>query len=544
ADVVNQALEQVQARVAAVSAAMRALTATGAEHGLPTESDALDTVEEAVETFRRLADDWLDRHQEVVNARAAATVAAEVAATSQENAHTLAASSTERDGEAQRVHAKLAGVEAAIGPGYRQVLDEIADLRSRLAELAKQRATMAQALRGLDGRAGELNTKRVVDGERRDTAIAARDAHATRFRRLGTSTLTADARLDLPDGVRPTLEAARTAATGLGSIPYTARNIKDAETRLTDAVHQCRQTLADRAELVLDPDEDVQILTATVDGVRIGAAHLHDSVRDERDRAHAEITDGERDLFDRTLTGNTRRHIADRIRQANALVADMNARLERVRTASRIAVQILWRVDPTLPAATRLARDLLLRDPTQLGEPDRETLHAFLRGRLDEARDNDDTTGWEELLLRVFDYTAWHQFIVRIDRGTEQGWQPLTKKLHGALSGGEKAIALHLPLFAALAAHYQSAPRAPRLILLDEVFVGVDSTNRGQVFELLTSLDLDLMITSDHEWCMYRELDGIAIHTLITGDGTDDAVTTARFTWDGIRLTDAAGQPL
>ncbi len=36
---------------------MRALTATGAEHGLPTEPEALDTVEEAVETFRRLADD-------------------------------------------------------------------------------------------------------------------------------------------------------------------------------------------------------------------------------------------------------------------------------------------------------------------------------------------------------------------------------------------------------------------------------------------------------------------------------------------------------
>lgn len=53
------------------------------------------------------------------------------------------------------------------------------------------------------------------------------------------------------------------------------------------------------------------------------------------------------------------------------------------------------------------------------------------------------------------------QFVVQVDRG--------------------KAIVLHLPLFAA---HYQSTPTAPRLILLDEVFVGVDGTNRGQLLEL------------------------------------------------------------
>ncbi|MCX5093582.1 hypothetical protein OOK36_32785 [Streptomyces sp. NBC_00365] len=40
-------------------------------------------------------------------------------------------------------------------------------------------------------------------------------------------------------------------------------------------------------------------------------------------------------------------------------------------------------------------------------------------------------------------------------------------------------------------------PEAPRLILLDEVFVGVDATNRGQVFALPCSLDLDLLLTSE-----------------------------------------------
>ncbi|GHH73479.1 hypothetical protein GCM10018793_12080 [Streptomyces sulfonofaciens] len=45
----------------------------------------------------------------------------------------------------------------------------------------------------------------------------------------------------------------------------------------------------------------------------------------------------------------------------------------------------------------------------------------------------------------------------------------------------------------------------------------MDTTNRGQVFALLSALDLDLILTTDHEWCTFRELSGIAVHQSITG---------------------------
>ena len=59
----------------------------------------------------------------------------------------------------------------------------------------------------------------------------------------------------------------------------------------------------------------------------------------------------------------------------------------------------------------------------------------------------------------------------------------------------------------------------------------------GRVFHacLVTMPEL----TSDHEWCTYAELRGIGIHQLITGSNGDDAVTTARFTWDGQSLASA-----
>ena len=280
----------------------------------------------------------------------------------------------------------------------------------------------------------------------------------------------------------------------------------------------------------------MQIFTAVVDGLRVGTAELLDILRGEAEQSRREITDRERELFDQTLTGDTRRHLAARIRQANELVDGMNGRLERVRTASKVSVRLVWQIAPDLPPGTKAARDLLLRDPVRLTESDRESLHRFFRERIEQARADDTATNWQQQLAQVFDYTAWHQFVVKVDRANGDGWQLLTKKLHGALSGGEKAIALHLPLFAAVAAHYQAVPQAPRVILLDEVFVGVDTVNRGQIFALLSALDLDLVLTSDHEWCTYSDLSGISIHQLITGNDGDDAVTTARFTWNGRSL--------
>jgi hypothetical protein len=179
----------------------------------------------------------------------------------------------------------------------------------------------------------------------------------------------------------------------------------------------------------------------------------------------------------------------------------------------------------------KAARELLLKAPDKLDADERALLRAFLSDRVNALRESDDPRPWSEQLKDVFDYTAWHEFHVQFDKGA--GWSRLTRRLHSNLSGGEKAVSLHLPLFAALASHYETSPTSPRLLLLDEVLVGVDRANRGQVFELVSALDLDAVLTSEHEWGDYAELDGIAIHQVIASRPGDDLVTTVRYVWDG-----------
>ncbi|MGP4026998.1 TIGR02680 family protein [Actinomadura sp. 3N407] len=534
--------KRLRDREAAVSAALRALTALGAEHGLPVSEPALDALAEAVRDVRENGNVWVQHCEALLSAESRAASAEGIAVDYEATAAESGDRAREEAETAVELAAKLAAIDASIGAEHKEVLENLRAARAEAEQCRVRGESLREELLELEKRIGRLEEAVSTAEQARDEAVAGRDRAAARFRHLVTGHLPDDAGLDVrlaaEDGVKATLECARSVGVSLDKTPHEPKNVREAEGRLSEAMHHARDVLADQADLELVQDDDVQVLTATMNGVRVGAAELSAALRAERDQRRQDITDKERDLFDRTLAGDTRRHLADRIRQATELVEGMNRRLERVRTASQVAVRLVWQVDPQQSAGIRAARDLLLRDPTRLNEQDREALYRFFRDRVEEARAANTAASWEEQLMEVLDYTAWHRFTVRLERGDGKGWQDLTRKLHGALSGGEKAIALHLPLFAAVAAHYQTDSGCPRFILLDEVFVGVDTANRGQVFDLLVNLELDLVLTSDHEWCDYRELDGIAIHQLITGDG-DDAVTTARFVWDGHR-TEAA----
>jgi uncharacterized protein (TIGR02680 family) len=539
-DAVAEAEGEVRGAEDGVRQALRNLTVAAADSALPASADGLKAVAEALRALRALADTWMDF---AIKEELQASIAAKATATANRSRQ-----QADRDGEqadrysteAAGYQAKLNLVEQAVAAEYRETLAALEQLEHSLSACRARREEITTERVRLGKLSGELRGKLSGDEEASQAATGRRDVAAADFRGLRDTGFIADAGLraslgDL-DGTRAALLAARQVAEELTTVPYEPRLIKEVEARLAQAIHDVQQALAGHADLALEPDANGRlVLTATVDGLRMGASELHQNLLEEHRRAEAELTAYEEELFDEILTGAARRQVADRIRLADQLVTGMNDQLQQVTTASSMRVRLRWQVDPNLPTGTREARDLLLRDPASLPEADRLALHQFFRARIEQVRGANTAAGWEQQLLQMLDYTAWHQFVVQTDKDDGHGWVELTRRRHAALSGGEKAIVLHLPLFAAAATHYRTAPEAPRVILLDEVFVGVDSDNRGQLLRLLVDFDLDLVLTSDHEWCTYVELDGIAIHQLITGSD-DDAVTTARFVWNGTRV--------
>ncbi|TWP52550.1 TIGR02680 family protein [Lentzea tibetensis] len=462
--------------------------ASQAVHDTAVSEHELDDVLDAVSAFRAAGDRWLDERRAAGVAELAATTARSRATTSREHAD-----------DAERAATAHAQEEEELGAAIGSAID-----RDQLSARKQEIETELQDVRGqrstLERVVGALEEKRKADAEAHREAAEA------------------DARLQhLMSG--PLAEYVRLDAT-----PREPLSIADAERRLANAVQDARLLLSSRVQLALEPDEDVTVLTATLDWKPLSLAALVEFSRDQRDRMSEQVVAGERELADRTLTPDIRGQIAERIQAADELVDLVNQRLERVRTASKLRVRLALQVDPQASQA----RDLLTKDP--LTDAEREVLHRFFRERLDELR----TAGTEQQLAHVLDYPAWHRFVVQVDRG--DGWQPLTKRTHRALSAGEKALVRHLSHVAVTAAHYQAAPDGPRLIALDDVFAAVDHANRARLLELLVAFDVDPVLTSDDEWCAYRELPGIAIHQLITGPD-DDAVTTVRFTWDGDSVT-------
>lgn len=524
------------------------LRTLAARHRLPADGEALETARSALGSLGEAVETWLDGRVELFELAGKREQHRESAETAQAEAALAARTAAGAAREARELNARLAAMDATVGVEHRKVQERVALGERRLKELREALATTRSEQNTAQARRGELLADVRVLQERSGAAHAARDTSAERFRALLDTTLLEDSGLEPPGTdlttVRGALDAARAITAASARADHSPERISGARAKVAEAMHDAREALARRAylELLTDgADGEVQRVSALLDGVRVGARGLYEALLEEQRVRSADLTGEERELFDRVLTGDTRRHLAERIRRATGLVAGMNERLSRVRTASRISVRLRWEVAPDAPAGTEKARELLVKDPRMLGEADRAALHTFFRERIDDVRAEDSAAGWEEHLTQVLDYTSWHRFTVELDRDDGRGWQRLTRREHGGLSGGEKAIALHLPLFAAVAAHYATDPEAPRFILLDEVFVGVDSTNRGQIFALLVDLGLDLVLTSDHEWCTYTELDGIAIHQLVPADPDedDDAVTTVRWVWTGSALEEA-----
>ena len=92
---------------------------------------------------------------------------------------------------------------------------------------------------------------------------------------------------------------------------------------------------------------------------------------------------------------------------------------------------------------------------------------------------------WEARLRETLDYRSWHRFTLQLGHRDWEGVQPATPRRLQRLSTGERSIVLHLPMLASIAAHYTDEAGqpagCPRLILLDELFAGVDAANRSAV---------------------------------------------------------------
>lgn len=224
----------------------------------------------------------------------------------------------------------------------------------------------------------------------------------------------------------------------------------------------------------------------------------------------------ERSLLEEHLEKEVAANLQRMIRDTEERVAAINAELYKRPTSTGMRYRLVWEVlpesDENAVPGLAVARKRLLNtsaDAWSAQERQQESGTLF------------------ETLARALDYRRWHSFSV--ERNQDRQWKPLS----GPASSGERALGLTVPLFAAASSHYESSDRrAPRLVLLDEAFAGIDDEARASCMGLIREFDLDFVMTSEREWGCYAELPGLSICQLVRREGMD-AVFVSRWTWDG-----------
>jgi SbcC/RAD50-like, Walker B motif len=442
-----------------------------------------------------------------------------------------------------RVHTEAE--ELAVSPdglAATEALKRVDALRAELASLGKTIEARETRLRSASvvlgaakQRVGGLDEKHRGSVERRESAAG----DLICLIREGALAIGLDPEFDASGDWSMTraLEVARQRIEAqLGGEPITPQSMDNARTRLTDAFRELTATLAAYApSLEWHLDGRMPSTTAVYNDRAVSIIELRERVAAERDEQEELFNKAEADLIERYLLGEVADHLRERVMSAEGQVTAINRMLRDHRTASGMYLSLRWSRNVE-NARHQDALQSLMTDPSLLREDQRTTLREFFQERIRGARDQSDNRTWREHLLEALDYRQW--FRLSILKHQDGRTELFSDREFTVGSGGEKSVSLHLPLFAAAAAYYDSAARpAPRVVVLDEVFVGIDTRMRGSCLDMVRDFDLDLVMTSAEELGTYAEVPALGIYHMVR-DHTVRGVLCEHWVWNGEDLVE------
>ena len=341
----------------------------------------------------------------------------------------------------------------------------------------------------------------------------------------------------LPPGVAGILDAF--AAAGRGGRQVTEGTLKNTADRMSVALKDFTEALAACDEDYRVDWEPGAVVTVHVidDEGRKPAAQFATRIAERAADQGVLLAERERKVLEDELLAELAQQIHGRVIAARDLTRNMNSDTRSKPMSSGIAIGIRWTQSDKITDRQRATSRLLERDspgPERLSE-----LRGLLREMIREYRAGHSRATYREALGSVLDYRSWHVFeLMAIQPGEPEA--RLTRAKHSVMSGGEKSAAIHLPLFAAANALYSSAKdHCPRMIALDEAFVGIDERYKPDLFGLAVKFDLDLFMTGHDLWVTAATVPMIA-HYDMYHDKTTRTVSSLLMLWDGEQLVDAS----
>jgi len=280
-------------------------------------------------------------------------------------------------------------------------------------------------------------------------------------------------------------------------------------------------------------------ISCFVNGKKVGLKDLSNYIEETMEETKNLVDDEDRHLFEEILIGAVGRKIRERIYAAKSWVESMNKLMKSLNTSSGLSFSLNWK--PKLATDEQEMDikeivDILNSEAGLLKQSDIKKVATHFRSKFAKAekefKEKDTTVSFYNIIKEELDYRKWFEFQFMHKKANEQS-KELTNNAFFKLSGGEKAMAMYIPLFASVCARYQSAKKdCLRIISLDEAFAGVDDNNIRDMFRILTELDLEYVINSQVLWGEYDTVPSLSICELIS-DVNQKIVSVMRYHWDG-----------
>lgn len=251
------------------------------------------------------------------------------------------------------------------------------------------------------------------------------------------------------------------------------------------------------------------------------------------------ITESDREIFEDILVNTISKKIRAKIYKSENWVKNMNILMDGMDTSSGLKLNLKWKYKKSEhehQLDTKELVELLKKDAQILKDEEFIKLSKHFQSKVEEARrilaESGNTQSFHSIMKDVLDYRQWFEFQLYYKKTGEEK-KELTNNAFFTLSGGEKAMAMYVPLFSAVVAKYQGAnDDAPKLISLDEAFAGVDETNIRDMFKLMIGLDFQFIINSQILWGDYDTVPKLAVYQLLRPENAK-YVTVIPYLWNG-----------
>lgn len=275
-------------------------------------------------------------------------------------------------------------------------------------------------------------------------------------------------------------------------------------------------------------------------GKKVYLEEFYDILKNAIEETELLIQKKDRELFEDILSQTISQQLTDRIAESRKWVKDMSKLMKAMDTSMGLRFSLEWKprkAENEAQLDTVELEQILLRDKELLTMEDIEKVASHFRSRIrmEKAKLEEDGSviNYMELVRDALDYRKWFEFQMFFRKG-EDAKKPLTNAAFNRFSGGEKAMAMYVPLFAAVNAQYQKAENEdhPRMIALDEAFAGVDDKNISSMFELVHKLDFDYIMNSQALWGCFETVKNLRIAELLRPLNSQ-TVSVIRYTWNG-----------